>query len=100
MKVHNSYDFTDLNQCSFSWEYVWFPGPIDDSAGHTVLASGEMPAPSVAPHGTGELQLKLPAMQGVAAVYLTAKDPAGRTLWTWSWPVAEPINPEPGHDNR
>jgi hypothetical protein len=94
VKVLNCFDFTDLNQCSFSWEYVWFPGPVDNSAGHTVLASGEIAAPSVAPHGSGELQLKLPAMQGVAAVYLTAKDPAGRTLWTWSWLVA--IGPNPG----
>ena len=95
VKVHNSYDFTDLKQCAFSWEYVWFPGPVDNHAGHTVLASGELPGPAAPPRGTGELQLKLPAMQGVAAVYLTAKDPAGRTLRTWSWPVATNPNPTP-----
>jgi hypothetical protein len=87
VKVHNSYDFTDLSQCSFSWQYVRFPGPNDGRAGHTVLATGEIAAPSAAPHGTGDLQLKLPAMQGVDAVYFTAKNPAGLDLWTWSWPV-------------
>jgi hypothetical protein len=93
LKVQNHYDFTDLNQCSFSWEYVSFSKPNDGRAGHTVLASGEIAAPSVAPHGTGELQLKLPAMQGVDAVYFTAKNSAGQNLWTWSWPVATVPNP-------
>jgi hypothetical protein len=86
--VHNSYDFTDLNQCTFLWEYVSFPTSNEGRAGHTVLASGEIKGPSVAPHGSGELQLKLPAMQGVDAVYFTAKNSEGQNLWTWSWPVA------------
>jgi hypothetical protein len=93
MKVHNGYDFTDLNRCTFSWEYVSFPGPDDGRAGHTVLASGPLPALSAAPHGTGDLRLDLPSMPGVAAVYLTAKDSAGQSLWTWSWPVAAAPNP-------
>ncbi len=92
VKVENHYDFTDLNQCHFSWEYVKFPDPTTGQAGHTILAGGEIPAPDVAPHGSSELNLKLPAMSGVEAVYLMAKDPVGRTLWTWSWPV--PIKAE------
>jgi hypothetical protein len=95
VKVYNSYDFTDLNQCTFTWEYVSFPGPADGRAGHTVLASGELPAPSAPPHGDADLKLKLPAMPGVAAVYLTAKNSAGLNLWTWSWPVAAAPNPAP-----
>ena len=91
VKVRNDYDFTDLSQCAFSWQYVSFPGPNYGAAGHTVVAEGAIPAPEVAPKGNGELQLNLPAMPGVGAVYLTAKDPVGRTLWTWSWPV----NPVP-----
>jgi hypothetical protein len=88
VKVRNGYDFNDLNRCAFSWEYASFPGPDDGRAGHTVLATGELPAPSAAPHGTGDLKLNLPSMAGVAAVYLTAKNSAGQNLWTWSWPVA------------
>ncbi len=93
IKIHNSYDFTDLNQCKFSWEYASFPKPDEDRAGHTVLASGEIAAPSIAPNGSGELQLNLPAMQGVEAVYFTAKNSLGQNLWTWSWPVATVPNP-------
>ena len=93
VKVRNSYDFTDLNQCSFSWEYVSFPKPNEGRAGHTVLASGDIPAPSATPHGAGDLQLKLPAMDGVDAVYFTAKNSLGQNLWTWSWPVGTILNP-------
>jgi len=92
IKVQNHYDFTDLNQCKFSWEYVKFPGPKDGRSGHTILAGGDILAPAIAPHGSGELNLKFPAMSGVDAVYLTAKDSTDQTLWIWSWPV--PTNPE------
>jgi hypothetical protein len=95
VKIHNSYDFTDLNQCKLSWEYVSFPKPGEGRAGHTVLASGEIAAPSVAPHDSGDLQLNLPAMQGVEAVYFTAKNSLGQNLWTWSWPVAAAPLPAP-----
>ncbi len=95
LKVRNHYDFTDLQQCSFAWEYLGFPGPHDGRAGHTVLAGGRITPPAVKPHGSGELNLNLPAMPGVAAVSLTAKDPTGRVLWTWSWPAATLPIPAP-----
>jgi hypothetical protein len=85
--VENHYDFTDLGQCKFLWEYVSFPGPKEGKAGHTVLASGELSAPSVPPHGSGTLNLDLPQSSEAKAVYFTAKNPAGQTLWTWTWPV-------------
>ena len=96
IQVRNSYDFTDLSQCRFTWEYVSFPGPVDGASGHTVLASGELAAPAAPPHGSAGLALNLPARDGVAAVYLTAKGPEGQTLWTWSWPVAGGVNPTAG----
>ena len=96
VSVRNNYDFTDLGKCRFTWEYASFTGPGEGQAGHTVLASGELAAPSAAPHSSGELALNLPARDGVAVVYLTAKDPEGRTLWTWSWPVAGAAKPVSG----
>jgi len=91
--VRNSYDFRNLNTGSFTWEYMAFPGPTDGRAGHTVLASGDVAGPSVAPHSRGELALNLPPMAGVGAVYFTAKDAEGRVLWTWSWPVSAGVVP-------
>jgi len=88
VKVHNSYDFTDLSMCNFSWEYVKFAKPKDGHTGHTMLMSGDVAAPSAPPHSSAELTLNLPVLSGVEAVYLTAKNPLGQNLWTWSWPVA------------
>ncbi len=100
IKVRNSYDFTDLSTCSFSWEYVSFPGPNAGQSGHTVLAHGDLPAPAAPPHTSADLPIKLPALSGVAAVYLTAKNAAGLNLWTWSWPVpaSEPASNPLGLD--
>ena len=49
--------------------------------------------PNVAPHGSGEMKLVLPRTWRKADVlYLTAKDPAGRELWTWSWGLNKSTN--------
>jgi hypothetical protein len=45
-----------------------------------------MKGPNVVPHEAGELKLNLPeGWRRNDVLYLTAKDPAGRELWTWSW---------------
>jgi Glycosyl hydrolases family 2, TIM barrel domain/Glycosyl hydrolases family 2, sugar binding domain/Glycosyl hydrolases family 2/Domain of unknown function (DUF4981)/Beta galactosidase small chain len=84
--IENRYDFTNLKECSFAWRLARFPSPFDAQSGHRTVASGTMKGPSVEPHGAGELKLGLPKDWPRADVlYLTAKDPAGRELWTWSW---------------
>jgi Glycosyl hydrolases family 2, TIM barrel domain/Glycosyl hydrolases family 2, sugar binding domain/Glycosyl hydrolases family 2/Domain of unknown function (DUF4981)/Beta galactosidase small chain len=84
--VENRYDFTNLDECSFEWKLARFPSPAGGKAGHVVLASGTLKGPHVPPHGAGELTLNLPTnWRGADVLYLTAKDPAGRELWTWSW---------------
>ncbi|MEP6911991.1 MAG: glycoside hydrolase family 2 TIM barrel-domain containing protein [bacterium] len=85
-QVENRYDFTNLSQCSFAWQLGRFPSPEQGKAGHIVIASGIARGPNIAPHSEGLLQLKLPATrQSSDVLYVTAKDPAGRELWTWSW---------------
>ena len=86
LALENRYDFTNLAECSFEWTLARFPAPDAVRAGHVALASGRLQGPNVAPHGAGELKLNLPATWRRAdALYLAAKDPAGRELWTWSW---------------
>ncbi len=86
LTLENRYDFTNLDECSFEWALARFPSPNEVKAGHVALASGTLKGPHVPPHGAGELKLNLPATWRRAdALYVTAKDPAGRELWTWSW---------------
>jgi hypothetical protein len=84
--LENRFDFTDLAECSFEWRLARFPAPLEKRSGHVTLASGKLKGPNVAPHGAGELQIDLPpGWQTCDVLYLAAKDPAGRELWTWSW---------------
>jgi len=95
LAVENRYDFNNLNQCRFAWSLARFPTAEEAATGHVVIAGGEVPGPSVAPHGSGELALPLPAdWRKADALYVTAIDPAGRPLWTWSWNWA-PLRPGP-----
>ena len=51
---------------------------------------GTVRGPSISPHGAGELKLNLPASwRKNDVLYLTAKDPAGHELWTWSWSLRD-----------
>jgi hypothetical protein len=86
LPVENHYDFTNLSECRFEWQLARFSLPTEGKSGHTVIASGAMKGPNVAPHGIGEMQLVLPrTWRNADVLYLTAKDPSGHDLWTWSW---------------
>ena len=86
LAVENRFDFTNLNQCKFSWELARFPSSSEGKSGHSSIAKGELIGPSVAPHASGELNLPLPKNWREADVlYVTANNAAGETLWTWSW---------------
>jgi hypothetical protein len=92
--VENRFDFTDLAECSFEWRLARFPSPSERRSGHVNVASGRMKGPNVPPHGAGELEMTLPPSRKTAdALYLTAKDPAGRELWTWAWELKRTTAP-------
>jgi hypothetical protein len=89
LPVENRYHFTDLKQCRFAWQLRRLHGPADPKAGHTVVAQGDIAAPAVSPGATGTLNLSLPAKSsGAEVLAVTAHDPAGHELWTWTWPIA------------
>lgn len=87
IQLRNGYDFTPLSDVRFRWEWLRFAGPQQAGRDDTVLASGELSGPRVAPHATGVLKLPLLAARAQAdALRLTATR-GGETLWTWVWAV-------------
>ncbi len=91
LPVENRYYYTSLDRISFAWRLVDFPGPSDPATGHSVAANGTVQAPDVAPWRRGELRLDLPAdWRTHDALYLTATDPHGREIYTWTWMIPTP----------
>ena len=91
LRVENRFDFTDLSQLHFAWQLVDFAAPGTGKAWHKVVAEGTATAPKVPPHGVGDLLIDLPkGWQDHDAFYLTAADPHGRDIYTWTWMISRP----------
>jgi hypothetical protein len=83
LSVRNAYDFTPLSLCRFTWRLVRF-GEREET-----IAEGATPGPPIAPRTRGTLALALPAnWRSADALALTALDPRGAALWTWTWPTS------------
>ncbi|WP_343667872.1 glycoside hydrolase family 2 TIM barrel-domain containing protein [Chitinophaga sp.] len=77
MHVENRYHFTNTDQCTFSYKLG--------------ADSGQIAAPHIAPGQNGDLHLRLPAnWKDYDVLYITAKDPYHRELFTWSFPITTP----------
>lgn len=86
--VENRYHFTSLDQCSFTWELANYRTPGELFAGMKTLRKGQGKGPSLAPGETGNLQLNLPAhWRQHDVLLLTATDPAGKPVYTWTWNI-------------
>ena len=92
--VENRYDFNNLKDCSFSWELANYSL---DKAGHEVIAKGQQQGFDLPARQNGELALKLPAnWKDADALYVTAYNPAGESVytWAWYWKSVEELQPE------
>ncbi len=87
LPVENRYAFTNLRQCTFSWQLQRLPLPGQPAGAGTLLAEGTQSGPDLPPGEKGSLQLSLPpqALAQADLLRLTACDPGGRELFTWSW---------------
>lgn len=89
LNIENRFSYTDLKDCRFEAGWVTFSGP-----GKTIHIE-KTPATPVAvtlgPGQKGTLQLDLPkGWTDYEALYITAYDPFGRQIHTWTWPVKAP----------
>lgn len=86
--LENRFDFINLASCRFEWGLARFAAADSPSSGHTILRRGQLKGPSVAPHGSGVLTLRLPEdWRRADAFFLTARAPGGESLLTWVWPI-------------
>lgn len=87
IKVENRYHFTNLNQCSFSAEWIKFDYP----SGKKTAVRTRVNAPDIAPGLSGFLQIEMPAsFTDYDALYLTATDPHGKEIYTWTRTISRP----------
>lgn len=88
LTVENRWFYTDLNQCRFSWRLTPTKGPAESA---TPGVAGQADAPDIRPGGRGVLRLALPPnWRTYDILSLTASDPYGREIYTWTWPILLP----------
>jgi hypothetical protein len=95
LTLGNRFTYTNMKDCRFTWKLLATAGPYtaaqtgDTLTGDTL--TGIAQSPDIAPGAEGILSLSLPAdWQNYDVLYLTAKDPHGREIYTWSWPISLP----------
>ncbi len=88
--IENRYDFLNLSACSFELKLVNLPWLSEKLTETVVNFNRTFAGPDVEPHGSGIIELSLPDnWRRSQIMYLTARDPDGREVWTWSWEVCE-----------
>ncbi|MFW6277445.1 MAG: hypothetical protein ACOC1J_02150, partial [Prolixibacteraceae bacterium] len=86
--LENKFTYTDLKDCSFSWEAV--KSGIG-STEETVTGSGKVTSPEAIPGETAAIKIDYKnALQTADILRFTATDHHGNELYTWSWPVVQP----------
>lgn len=85
--VENDYLYTNLNQCTFSWK----TSSVNGFSETQELDSGQITAPDIEPGLSGVLQMEVPDNFAEADLFsLTATDPLGKEIYTWTWPIKQP----------
>lgn len=87
INIENRYDFTNTNQCRFTWSLTRF-NSLD---GDKKEIKGDVAAPDIEPGNKGTMNLSLPTgWKDFDVLYLTAYDPDGYELFTWSHELNSP----------
>lgn len=85
LPVANGYHFTNLKDCRFAVQSLDCTWPVGRGKSRRVLNSA---GPDLSPGQSGSLTLELPDdWREADCLALTAIDPHGQILWTWTWPI-------------
>lgn len=89
-RVENRYHYTNLEECNMTAKWVQFEGPKGTEELH-VISESNVELPALKPVTKGQFKVGLPNNWNTAdALYLTATDPNGKEIFTWSYPIKEP----------
>ena len=87
-RVENRYYFTNLKQCNFTWELKKLHDPYNSE---TESQKGMIISPDIEPYCKDTLGIALPEnWKEYDVLYITAKDPRKKEIFTWSWPISLP----------
>lgn len=87
MLVTNEFLFTNFNDCSMKWRTYKVASP-ERGGVKTLLASGDIELPPIAPNETGRARFKLPENFFEADVFeVDMIDQYGRSVLTRTWPI-------------
>ena len=86
--LENRFFFTNLNQCTFTWQLVDYATPGEYISSHIVKQEGVLAGPNVAPLGIGNLQIPLSASwKSHDALTLAIFDPAGAEVMNYVYRI-------------
>ena len=86
IRVRNHYHFTNLNQCSFTAEWVRFDYPT----GQRISKFTKVNVPDIAPSLTGIISLEMPEnFTEYDALYIKVSDPQNKEIYTWSRTISK-----------
>ncbi len=92
IEIENRYLYTNLQQCKFDWKLVALPKTGELVTNQKIIQSGIAHSPSLAPGEKGWLNIKWPSATNADVLYLTAFDPKGDSIFTWSWALKWPAD--------
>ncbi|MBD1420498.1 glycoside hydrolase family 2 protein [Sphingobacterium chuzhouense] len=88
--VENRYHHTDLSACTFQYKLVKYQQPYADAIGIMEETIHDVEVPMIKPTEKGVLQLRLANnWKSYDALLLTATDPHGQEIYTWSWRIRD-----------
>ena len=86
--LENRFSFTNLNQCSFHFEFKSFRVPETQ---FSISLKDDVLGPDIKAFSKGQLKVALPKdWKTYDALYITAKDINKKEIFTWSFPITLP----------
>jgi hypothetical protein len=90
IQIENRYLYTNLAQCKFEWKIVSLP-KAGSKEKEKIIQQTVTASPALAPGEKGWLTVKYPSNAAADVLYLTAYDPSGKNIFTWSWALKQPV---------